>query len=104
MDCCSGSIWHQALYFHEADGYLYLVSEIKCFLADPNFKAKEMRKPFISIWPFKCVWMMNLFEGVRKSYPAITSMVPAKILQNICFWDTNYVIDDNHNEEYFLRK
>jgi len=28
----------------------------------------------------------------------------SSIKQNLCFWDTNYVVDDNHTEEYFLEK
>ena len=28
----------------------------------------------------------------------------AEIHQSICFWDTNYVVDKAHTEEYFFRK
>ena len=94
------------LYFHEADGYLYFASEIKCFLADPNFKAKRNEKALHQYLAFQmCLDDETLFEGVRKVLPGhYINGSGAKILQNICFWDTNYVIDDNHNEEYFLEK
>ena len=60
------------LYFYEDDGYLYFASEIKCFWELTILKLEEMKKHFISIWLFKCVWMMRpCLKVLEKLCPGI---------------------------------
>ena len=94
------------LYFYEDDGYLYFASEIKCFLAVRNFKARRNEKALHQYLAFQmCLDDETLFEGVRKIMPGhYLQGNGSKIQQNLCFWDTNYIIDNNHTEEYFLEK
>lgn len=94
------------LYYFENDGHLYFASEIKCFLAMKGFNAKRNDQALHQYLAFQmCLDDETLFEGVRKVLPGhFIQGSGAKIQQNLCFWDTNYVVDENHTEEYFLEK
>jgi len=94
------------LYFYENGGYLYFASEIKCFLGVKNFKATRNDKALHQYLAFQmCLDDETLFEGVRKIMPGhYLQGNGSSIQQNLCFWDTNYIVDNNHTEEYFLEK
>ena len=94
------------LYFYENDGYLYFASEIKCFLAIRNFKATRNEKALHQYLAFQmCLDNETLFKGVRKIMPGhYLQGNGSSIKQNLCFWDTNYIVDEKHTEEYFLEK
>ena len=94
------------LYFYEDGGYLYFASEIKCFLGVKNFKARRNEKALHQYLAFQmCLDNETLFEGVRKIMPGhYLQGNGSSIQQNLCFWDTNYIVDNNHTEEYFLEK
>ena len=92
------------LYFYENEGYLYFASEIKCFHALPNFKAVRNDKALHQYLAFQmCLDDETLFEGVKKVMPGhYLNGHGAEIQQNLCFWDTNYIVDEKHTEEYFF--
>lgn len=94
------------LYYFKNDGFLYFASEIKCFLAIPNFKAKRNDNALHQYLAFQmCLDDETLFEDVRKIMPGYyIHGIGAEIQQSLCYWDTNYVIDKDHTEEYFLEK
>ena len=94
------------LYFYESDQYLYFASEIKCFLANPNFKVKRNDNALHQYLAFQmCLDDETMFEGVRKILPGHYLIgIGAEIEQNTCYWDTNYIVDGNHSEEYFVEK
>lgn len=94
------------LYFYEDGGYLYFASEIKCFLAIRNFKVTRNDKALHQYLAFQmCLDDETLFEGVRKIMPGHYLLGNgSNIQQNLCFWDTNYIVDQKHTEEYFLEK
>lgn len=94
------------LYFYKTDRYLYFASEIKCFLDIPGFQTKRNDKALQQYLAFQmCLDNETLFEGVIKILPGhYMTGNGAEIQKNLCFWDTNYEIDDSHTEEYFLEK
>ena len=94
------------LYFSESDQCLYFASEIKCFLANPKFEAIRNDNALHQYLAFQmCLNDETMFDGVRKILPGHYLMgIGAEIKQNLCYWDTNYIVDGNHSEEYFLEK
>ena len=94
------------LYFSESDQCLYFASEIKCFFANPKFEAIRNDNALHQYLAFQmCLNDETMFDGVRKILPGHYLMgIGAEIKQNLCYWDTNYIVDGNHSEEYFLEK
>jgi asparagine synthase (glutamine-hydrolysing) len=94
------------LYYYENGDFLYFASEIKCFLSISGFKAARNEKALNQYMAFQMsLDDETLFEGVRKIMPGHYLLgTGAEIQERLCFWDTNYVVDKDHTEEYFLEK
>ena len=94
------------LYFYESDGYLYFASEIKCFLANPKFQARRNDNALHQYLAFQmCLDDETMFDGVKKIMPGHFLIgTGAEIKQNRCYWDTDYIVEENSTEEDFLEK
>lgn len=92
------------LYLAESGGDLLFASEIKALLEHPALRPardEEALQQYLSLQ--LCLDDRTMFAGVRKVKPGFLLVGRgSEITKQICFWDTNYVIDQYHTEEYFI--
>ncbi|GAB2912808.1 asparagine synthase (glutamine-hydrolyzing) [Paralcaligenes ginsengisoli] len=91
-------------YFALLPDELVFASEIKALLAHPDILARRNNTALQQYLTFQfCLEDRTLFDGVRKlkagNYMRGSG---ARILEEQCYWDTNYQIDHYHTEEYFV--
>jgi asparagine synthase (glutamine-hydrolysing) len=92
------------LYYASVGDELLFASEIKAMLAHPELKARRDESALHQYLALQfCLDEKTLFAGVQKVKPGfyITGH-GAVIEQRVCYWDTNYHIDQYHTEEYFV--
>jgi asparagine synthase (glutamine-hydrolysing) len=91
------------LYFSETDEELLFASEIKSLLIHPEIKAKRDDHSLYQYLALQfCLDDRTLFDGVKKVKPGHYLIGQgSRILEDRCYWDTNYHIDSHHNEAYF---
>lgn len=92
------------LYYVSLDDELVFASEIKALLAHPDVRAERddlALQQYLSLQ--FCLDDRTMFRGVRKVKPGFLLQGQGRqILEQRCFWDTNYVIDHYHTEDYFV--
>lgn len=91
------------LYFSKTEKELLFASEIKSLLINPEVKAKRDDYSLHQYLAFQfCLDDRTLFDGVKKIKPGHYLIGQGdRILEDRCYWDTNYHIDSDHNESYF---
>lgn len=92
------------LYYTSVDDELLFASEIKALLAHPELKAARDEAALHQYLALQfCLDEKTLFTGVQKIKPGFYfTGRGSRIEQRVCYWDTNYQIDQYHNEEYFV--
>lgn len=85
---------------------LIFASEIKALLVHPLIQAKRDETALHQYLALQfCLDNRTLFCGISKVRPGYyMSGVGAKILQEVCYWDTEYEIDNYHTETWFIDK
>lgn len=92
------------LYFTEIEEHLIFASEIKALLAHPKVHTKRNDKALHQYLAFQmCLDEETLFTGIKKILPGqIISGKGHQIDEKNTYWDTNFKIDTDHTEDYFL--
>jgi asparagine synthase (glutamine-hydrolysing) len=91
------------LYYAEAGDELIFASEIKAILPHPEIQKRRNDRALNQYLCFQfCLEDQTLFKGIRKVRPGHYLVGEgSKILQDICYWDTNYRLDYDHTEAWF---
>ena len=91
------------LYFSKTADELLFASEIKSLLIHPEIKANRDDHALHQYLALQfCLDDRTLFDGIKKVKPGHYLIGRgSRILEDRCYWDTNYHIDSYHNESYF---
>ena len=91
-------------YFASLNDEWVFASEIKALLAHPQIRARRDERALQQYLTLQfCLEDRTLFDGVRKLQPGfVLRGRGAKVVQERCYWDTNYKIDSYHTEDYFI--
>jgi asparagine synthase (glutamine-hydrolysing) len=91
------------LYYAEAGDELIFASEIKAILPHPEIQKRRNDRALNQYLCFQfCLGDQTLFEGIRQVRPGHYLVGEgSKILQDACYWDTNYRVDYAHTEAWF---
>lgn len=86
----------------EADELVF-ASEIKALLAHPQLVAKRDEHALHQYLALQfCLDDRTLFSGIRKIKPGYyLTGIGSSIEREVCYWDTNYQIDQHHTEAWF---
>lgn len=92
------------LYYTSAKDELLFASEIKALLAHPDVHASRDDQALQQYLSFQfCLDEKTLFAGIHKIKPGFYFVGQGhEIRQKVCYWDTNYQIDQYHTEDYFI--
>lgn len=92
------------LYYSNVGNELLFASEIKALLAHPDLKAARDDAALHQYLALQfCLDEKTLFAGVQKIKPGFYFTGHGAVIeQRVCYWDTNYQIDQYHTEEYFV--
>jgi asparagine synthase (glutamine-hydrolysing) len=79
-------------------------SEIKALFAHPGIERLRDERGLHQYLTFQfCLEDRTLFAGVRKLQPGfVLRGQGAQVVEERCYWDTNYHIDSYHTEDYFV--
>ncbi len=92
------------LYYVSLDQEIVFASEIKALLVHPDISASRddlALQQYLSLQ--FCLDDRTMFRDVKKVKPGFLLQGRGQqILEQNCFWDTNYVIDHYHTEDYFV--
>ncbi len=79
-------------------------SEIKALFAHPGIRPGRDERSLQQYLTFQfCLEDRTLFAGVRKLQPGfVLTGRGAQVVEERCYWDTNYHIDGYHTEDYFV--
>jgi len=93
-------------YYTQADDEFIFASEIKSLLFHPAVKAERDDVALQQYLTFQfCLEDRTLFRNIKKIKPGcVITGNGATITKEMCYWDTNYQIDQFHTEEYFTTK
>lgn len=91
------------LYYSKTDEELLFASEIKSLLIHPEIKAKRDEHALHQYLALQfCLEDRTLFDGIKKVKPGHYLIGQgSRILEDRCYWDTNYHIDSYNNESYY---
>lgn len=94
------------LYYARCGCDLVFASEIKAILEHPEIIAERDEHALQQYLTFQfCLDERTLFEGVKKIKPGhYLTGNGSKIDKEICFWQTDYEIDTDHTEEWFVNE
>lgn len=94
------------LYYSTAGNELVFASEIKALLVHPAIRAERDNHSLFQYMSFQfCLDERTLFKGVKKLRPGFyLTGCGSNILEEICYWDVDYEIDQHHNEKFFSEK
>lgn len=94
------------LYFAEVGEYLVFASEIKAILAHPDIVPQRNDIALRQYLAFQlCLDEQTLFKGINKIMPGHFCLgVGHEIKQKSVYWDTNYNISPNLNEDQLLER
>ena len=91
------------LYYAQPEDQLLFASEIKALLKHPKLSAscdKQALQQYLALQ--FCLDDRTLFSGIQKIRPGHYLVGRgSQIYEDHCYWDTNYQIDQYHNEAYF---
>ena len=92
------------LYFTETEEHLIFASEIKALLAHPKVHAKRNDEALQQYLAFQmCLDEETLFTGIKKVLPGqLICGEGNQVIEKFTYWDTNFKIDTDHTEDYFL--
>jgi asparagine synthase (glutamine-hydrolysing) len=92
------------LYFARLQDEFVFASEIKALLVHPDISARRDDIGLEQYLTFQfCLEERTLFAGVNKLQPGfLLKGHGADVVEQRCYWDTNYQIDHYHTEEYFI--
>jgi len=92
------------LYYCQLENEFVFASEIKALLAHPGISASRDMLALEQYLTFQfCLGDRTLFAGIRKLKPGyLLHGRGSKIIEERCYWDTNYQVDTYHTEEYFV--
>lgn len=92
------------LYYASVGDELLFASEIKALLAHPGIEAKRDEDALHQYLALQfCLDENTLFAGIQKIKPGFCFMGHGAVVeQQVCYWDTDYQIDQYHTEEYFV--
>lgn len=92
------------LYYASVGDELLFASEIKALLAHPELKAARDEAALHQYLALQfCLDEKTLFAGVQKIKPGFYFTGHGAVIERrVCYWDTNYQIDQYHTEEYFV--
>lgn len=94
------------LYYTRAGEEFVFASEIKALLAHPDIEARRDDQALHQYLTFQfCLEDRTLFRNIKKIKPGhlIRGHGP-DIIDDVCYWDTDYRIDQYHTEQYFTDK
>ncbi len=91
-------------YFANLPDEFVFASEIKALFAHPDIRPCRDEVGLQQYLTFQfCLEDRTLFAGVRKLQPGfLLRGHGARIIEQVCYWDTNYQIDSYHTEEFFV--
>lgn len=94
------------LYFAQFGEHLIFASEIKAILAHPNIVVQRNEKALHQYLAFQlCLDEQTLFEGVNKVMPSHYLLGEGhEIKKKSAYWDTNYRINPDLDEDHLLEK
>lgn len=92
------------LYFTETEEHLIFASEIKALFAHPKVHAKRNDEALQQYLAFQmCLDEETLFTGIKKVLPGqLICGEGNQVIEKFTYWDTNFKIDTDHTEDYFL--
>ncbi len=92
------------LYYTNLGDEIVFASEIKALLAHPDISASRDELALQQYLSLQfCLDERTMFSGISKVKPGFLLVGQGqRILEQRCFWDTNYVIDHYHTEDYFI--
>ncbi len=91
-------------YYAQAEDQFVFASEIKAILLHPEISARRNESALHDYMTFQfCLANQTLFEGVSKLEPGHFLLGRgSRILQDVCYWDHDFTVDEYHTEDYFL--
>lgn len=91
-------------YYSQLDGEFVFASEIKALMAHPGIAPHRDMLALEQYLTFQfCLEERTLYSGIRKLKPGFLMLGHgADIVEERCYWDTNYHVDNYHTEEYFV--
>lgn len=91
------------LYFATHGGYITFASEIKALLCDPALRAEADWHGIEHYLTFQfCLGQQTMFRGVQRVEPGCVIVGNSERVERVArYWDTDYTIDDSHQEAYF---
>lgn len=94
------------LYYTTSGDELVFASEIKALLEHPGVRAVRDSHAFHQYLHFQfCLNERTLFDGIYKLLPGhVMYGHGSTINTTTAYWNTNYHIDDDHTETYFLER
>jgi len=94
------------LYYAQVESQLLFASEIKALLEHPQLPAIRDERALQQYLALQyCLDDRTLFSGVQKIRPGHYLVGQgSSILEESCYWDTNYQIDLHHTESYFCEE
>lgn len=92
------------LYYTCIENELIFSSEIKALLIHPEIKAECDNLSLQQYLAFQfCLDEKTLFKGIYKLKPGFYYCGSGHVVkEEVCYWDTNYHIDNYHTEDYFI--
>jgi asparagine synthase (glutamine-hydrolysing) len=92
------------LYFTETKEHLIFASEIKALFAHPKVHAKRNDEALQQYLAFQmCLDEETLFTGIKKILPGqLICGEGNQVIERFTYWDTNFKVDTDHTEDYFL--
>lgn len=91
------------LYFTTHNERVTFASEIKALLCDPALRAEADWHGVEQYLTFQfCLGEQTMFRGVRRLEPGCVMVGTRGRVERVTrYWDTNYTIDESHQEAYF---
>ena len=92
------------LYYSSTADELLFASEIKALLSHPEIHPRRDQSALHQYLVLQfCLDERTLFAGIYKIMPGFYfTGHGSEIHQKVCYWDTNYQIDHDHAEDYFI--
>ncbi len=93
------------LYYYVSADYLLFASEIKALLQHPAVAAEVDSEAMREYVTFQYViGEATLFKNIRKLLPAHYQVIDLELMRvrTVRFWESRFVIDLHHTEEYFI--
>lgn len=92
------------LYYCNVGNELLFASEIKALLVHPDIHPERDESALHQYLALQfCLDERTLFKGITKIKPGFYFSGHGSVVESqVCYWDTNYQIDNYHTEDYFI--